>query len=179
MNKLDVAAQHITAGLQMIGCRANPYSTHLLAMAADEIIETYANKTDVLLEYGAKLRVKDEFQKQWFQKKRESYNFFKHSDRDHLDLYSGPDYETLQKLNDITFAFSITGLVQLNFDVPTYMTTFIYLFFCKYPEFCHWDKILQDKPELSGEYEAAIGNMDRKTYEGTVQYLLKSFGIAE
>jgi hypothetical protein len=37
-SKLDIIGSHLIASIQMIATRVNPFSTHLIVMACDEMI---------------------------------------------------------------------------------------------------------------------------------------------
>jgi hypothetical protein len=177
LTKLDIAEQHIIAGFQMIGAGVNPYSVHLVSMAADEIIETIADQRKVLLEHGATLRVKKEHRGEWFKAKRAANNFFKHADRDSDAIYEGPDFDTLQRLNDANLAFAILGLEALGRTTPGYFKTLIYMVFCLYPTWCKWGKILEESPEFKDEHEAVVSTMTRQIYEGGIRKILAQTGV--
>jgi hypothetical protein len=49
LNKTDIIAQHITAAVQLLAIGANPYSTHLIVMAAEEMILQVAKARNIVL----------------------------------------------------------------------------------------------------------------------------------
>ena len=48
-SKLDIAGDHIRAAIQMIAVGANPYSTHLIVMACEEMLRSIAEAKKVKL----------------------------------------------------------------------------------------------------------------------------------
>lgn len=179
LTKLDIATLHIVAGIQMIALRANPYSTHLQVMACDEIIETVAEKRNVLLSYGSKLRIKDEHRKEWFAIKRKAYNFFKHADRDADAMYDGPSETDLILLNDITLIMAITGLNQLGHPYPQVFTMFVVAMASYYPRYYKWDDLAAEYPQLVSGMNEFVGRLDRRAIEAALQGMLKNAGYLD
>jgi hypothetical protein len=173
LNKLDIAALHVTAAIRMIAHRESPYSVHLLAMAADEIVEIYAEKSGVSLEYAASTRVKPEHQKEWFNAKRHAVNFLKHADRDTFGEYAGPAFSDLQKINDIALTFAIYGLKELKYSTPAHLDYFLFTFFFLYPQFYRWDAMLSAMPQVQAEYNRLSGNFGRADYENYLAHMME------
>ncbi len=172
IGKLDIATHHVMAAIQMISVRCNPYAVHLVAMAADELVETVAEKTGVTLTFASSRWIKKEHLKDWFKGKRKFYNYFKHADRDHDIEYIGPDPATLQMVNDLLLLMACYGLEELGHKTPDVFASFTALVFGFYPHFYDWDALIERYPRLKDGYVEYVGKFSRREYESVLQITL-------
>ncbi|NJO35535.1 MAG: hypothetical protein HC869_23085, partial [Rhodospirillales bacterium] len=109
ITKLDMIRHHLTAAVQMIAIKCNPYSTHVIVKAANEMIEVIARQTGVPLDWDPDLLIKDEHIKDYRKLANKAYNYLKHADKDANDPYDGPAHSDLCKLNDVLSLFNLNG----------------------------------------------------------------------
>ncbi|TCA31990.1 hypothetical protein E0H66_23000 [Rhizobium leguminosarum bv. viciae] len=172
IGKLDIATHHVMAAIQMISVRSNPYAVHLVAMAADELVETVAEKTGATISFSSARWIKEEHRKDWFKGKRKFYNYFKHADRDHDAQYVGPDPVTLQMVNDLLLMMTCYGLSELGHKTPDVFHSFTTLVFGFYPQFYDWDALIDRFPKLKDGYSEYVGKFNRREYESILQITL-------
>lgn len=172
-----MAVENITAAIQMIGFRINAYSVHLITMSVDEVVISYAAGKKVQLPYDPPRIIKPEFMREWYALKKKASNFLKHADRDSDALYDGPDYDTLQRLNDYNLAFAIIGLQTIGHTLPTLLSQFAYALFMYYPDLAKWDEIFATHPDLKEQWQALPGPLSRRGYECIVQLMCQNAGI--
>src|SRR5690554_6209019 len=113
LTKIDIIAEHITAAIQLIAIEANPYSTHVLVMAADEMVLQVAGARGIALTLDYRIYIKDEYQSEYRKKAREAYNWFKHADRDPNAKYSGPSFKDLSQVNEVQTLINIKGYTEI------------------------------------------------------------------
>ncbi|MBY5610898.1 hypothetical protein [Rhizobium leguminosarum] len=172
IGKLDIATHHVMAAIQMISVRCNPYAVHLVAMAADELVETVAEKTGATLSFSSSRWIKEEHRKDWFKGKRKFYNYFKHADRDHDAEYVGPDPATLQMVNDLLLLMACYGLGELGHETPDVFNSFTVLVFGFYPHLYNWDALIERFPRLKDGYADYVGKFTRRDYESVLRITL-------
>ena len=73
--KLDVIERHIIAAMQMIAMECNPFSTHIVVKAGQELITSIAEKRGVLLDWDHRLWIKDEYHREYKALANKPYNF--------------------------------------------------------------------------------------------------------
>ena len=179
IGKLTIAAHHVMAALQMIATRCNPYSIHLLAMAAEEIVESVAARQGIILPLSADRWIKPEHRKEWLKGKRKFSNFFKHADRDHDAEYVGPDVAELQKLNDVLLLMVCYSLVELGYNSPAVFGAFTVLTFSIYPDIYDWEGFLAEHPMFKSIFDMHAGNISRREYEWLVARALTIHGALD
>ncbi|HXO70041.1 MAG TPA: hypothetical protein VN838_13855 [Bradyrhizobium sp.] len=146
-SKLDIAGGHIRAAIQMIAIGANPYSTHVIVMACEEMLRSIAEARKAALAGSLDHAVKKDRLDEWRKHIRSAYNFFKHADRDASTDYDGPSEGNLQILNQIQTMLNCASYQGLSGTAPEEMTLFMNLtafrfhsdvlddeFFKKFPE---------------------------------------------
>lgn len=75
----------------MIAVGANPYSTHVIVMACEEMLRSIAEAKKVRLSCSIDDAIKPVRLTEWRRHLRSAYNFFKHADNDPDKNYGGPD----------------------------------------------------------------------------------------
>src|SRR3954465_3436571 len=97
-SKLDIAGGHIRAAIQMIAVGVNPYSTHVIVMACEEMLRSIAEAKKVKVAGSIDEAIKPDRLKEWRRHLRSAYNFFKHANNDPDKDYEGPDGDKLNTL---------------------------------------------------------------------------------
>jgi hypothetical protein len=163
ISKLDVVQSYVITSVEMIACEMNPLSTHIVVMTCEEIIDSLAHLRGVRLMLNYRVFVKDDHHKYWRKKTRQSYNYFKHADRDPQAPYSGPSMDSLRELNDITTLANANGLHELGGKYPDVAKSFTALMVLLYPSLFKLDYIFKTAPlarptfeELQGASRASI-----------------------
>ena len=146
-SKLDIAGGHVRAAIQMIAIRSNPYSTHVIVMACEEMLRSIAEFREVALAGSFDDAIKRDRIDEWRKHIRSAYNFFKHAARDVSADYDGPGEDDLQTLNQIQTMLNCASYQGLSGTTPEEMTSFMNLtafrfhanvfddeFFKKFPE---------------------------------------------
>jgi hypothetical protein len=126
-SKLDIAGGHIRAAIQMIAIGANPFSTHVIVMACEEMLRSIAEIGKVALAGSLDHAIKKDRLDEWRKHSRSAYNFFKHADRDVSADYDGPDEDNLQTLNQIQTMLNCASYQGLSGTTPYEMTLFMNL----------------------------------------------------
>jgi hypothetical protein len=155
ISKLDVIGHHLIAAMQMIAIEANPISTHLLVMAADELIISLADARGVLLDHDYRIYIQDEFHEQYRRHIRKPYNYFKHADRDAHEKYEGPPPKDLSVANELATALNVTGYLNLGGARKELCRDFIFYMAMRNPQL--FKKEFKEKflPELRVGFENA------------------------
>jgi hypothetical protein len=147
-SKLDVVGAHLHTALQMIAIEADPISTHLPVMAAEEMILSLADHKNIQLRWDYRIFVKDKHHRDWRDAQRKSYNYFKHADRDHSADYTGPAPEKLEWLNEVQTLMNADGYVKLGGTWNPHLSAYAAWMMVRYPTLFHEDALA---PELARE----------------------------
>ncbi len=81
---------------------------HTIVMSCEELLRTWYVKKDIYVPFDYRIMIEDEYQRQYLDKIREKYNFFKHADRD-IDAKIEVDPEEMHKLNEMMLGLTISG----------------------------------------------------------------------
>jgi hypothetical protein len=121
LSKLEIVERHLMASIQMIALEINPITTHVIAMACEEMVLSLADANKVYLDHDYRIYIEDEFHKQYRRKIREPYNLFKHADEAPRTIYDGPSENDLRTVNEIVTMMNASGYRSLggkNFSKP-------------------------------------------------------------
>ena len=95
MTKQEAVRHLIHSAGRMIAAREDPFAIHLLIQSADKLLIDLAKKAGKPLTFRWDQFVKPEYKDALVSVIRETYNFFKHADRDHdAELYVGEIVKT-------------------------------------------------------------------------------------
>jgi hypothetical protein len=95
MTKQEAVRHLIHSAGRMIAAREDPFAIHLLIQSADKLLIDLAKKAGKPLTFRWDEFVKPEYKDALVSGIRETYNFFKHADRDHdAELYVGEIVKT-------------------------------------------------------------------------------------
>src|SRR5262249_54039221 len=72
----------IHTAIRLLARIEDPFAIHLLVHSADKILVDLAKQNGQELRVDWELYIKDEYHNQFFKRHRETYNYFKHADRD-------------------------------------------------------------------------------------------------
>lgn len=153
LGKIDIIAEHITAAIQLMAIEANPYSTHVLVMAADEMILQVAEARKVALTLDYRIYVKDEYHKDYRDQVRKAYNWFKHADRDANDEYTGPSSKNLAQVNEIQTLVNVKSYTEIGGALTKIFTDYLLFLSIKDPKYMK-DDYLKEYPQLKKQYDS-------------------------
>ena len=86
MDKAEAVRHLIHAAVRMFAIGEDPFAVHLLVQSAEKLLIDLARNRSVDLVFDWETVIKDECQREFFKMYRETYNFFKHADKDTSDL---------------------------------------------------------------------------------------------
>ena len=82
LDKREALRHLIHTAIRLIAEMGDPFAVHLLVHSADKILIDLAKQKGHELRIDCELYVKDEYHDEFFKRHRETYNYFKHADRD-------------------------------------------------------------------------------------------------
>jgi hypothetical protein len=82
LDKQEGVRHLIHTAIRLIARMEDPFAVHLLVHSADKILIDLANQNGHELRVDWELYIKDEYHGEFFKRYRETYNYFKHADRD-------------------------------------------------------------------------------------------------
>ncbi len=150
MGKTEVIGLHIVSAIQLLAIDANPFSTHLIVMAAEEMIRQVATARNVLLAADYRIYIKDEYQNEYLNRMRKAYNWFKHADRDAHSSYGGPTQSDLARVNEMQTLLNIKGHGEIGGTAAPIFADYAAFLAMKYPEYMKSD-FLAGHPALKAQ----------------------------
>lgn len=153
LTKTDIIEKHITAAIQLMAVEANPYSTHVLVMAADEMILQVAEAKGIALTLDYRIYIKDEYQTEYRRKVREAYNWFKHADRDANASYDGPSFRDLSQVNEVQTLINIRGFREIGGTLTKIQSDYFIFMAVKDPKFLKGE-FFDQYPQLRGGFDS-------------------------
>ncbi len=82
LNKREAVRHVIHTAIRLIARMEDPFAVHLLVHSADKTLIDLAKQTGHELQVDWELYIKDEYHDEFFKRHRQTYNYFKHADRD-------------------------------------------------------------------------------------------------
>jgi hypothetical protein len=82
LDKCEALRHLIHAAIRLITRMEDPFAVHLLVHSADKILIDLAKQNGHELRVDWGLYIRDEYHDEFFKRHRETYNYFKHADRD-------------------------------------------------------------------------------------------------
>jgi hypothetical protein len=82
LDKHEALRHLIHTAIRLIAGMEDPFAVHLLVHSADKILIDLAKQNGHELRVDWELHIKDEYHDDFFKRHRETYNYFKHADRD-------------------------------------------------------------------------------------------------
>ncbi len=82
LDKHEALRHLIHTAIRLIARMQDPFAVHLLVHSADKILVDLAKQNSRELRVDWELYIKDEYRDAFFKRYRETYNYFKHADRD-------------------------------------------------------------------------------------------------
>jgi hypothetical protein len=111
LDKYEALRHLIHTAIRLIARMEDPFAVHLLIHSADKILIDLAKQNGRELRIDWELYIKDEYRDEFFKRYRETYNYFKHADR---------DFATDLPVRDI----AMTNVMNLFITVVNYEHTF-------------------------------------------------------
>lgn len=150
--KLDIIRDHVTTAIQMIAMECSPYSTHVIVMSGEELIQAMADHRGVTLDADWRNIVHEAHKKEYRAKVRSVYNYCKHADRDANDPIPSPTIDDLRLVNEGQTILNINGLRNLGLPLSEHFISFLLLMSIKHPKYFSMDTLLANHPLLHREY---------------------------
>jgi hypothetical protein len=129
LNKIDVACSMLDTSIELWFYEKDPISIHTLVCSSYQIIHDINKQVgwrDLLYD---SLVIKDEYQKEMNKRLKESYNFFKHADKDKDDTI-----EFNPELSNTFIMFSCFGLKCLSIPTNNVREAFVSYYALMKPE---------------------------------------------
>ena len=82
LDKREALRHLIHTAIRLIARTEDPFAVHLLVHSADKILIDIAKRSGRELRVDWELYIRDEYHDEFFKRHRETYNYFKHADRD-------------------------------------------------------------------------------------------------
>jgi len=86
LDKAEAVRHLIHAAVRMFAIGEDPFAIHLLVQSAEKLLIDLAKNRGVDLAFDWEAVIKTEYQREFFKMYRETYNFFKHADKDTAEL---------------------------------------------------------------------------------------------
>lgn len=170
--KMAVVRNHIDAAIFMIAHDVNPFSTHVVIMAAEEIITAIAKLTGLPFTLDVEAYLTARGREVWKAKKPEAYNYLKHGHRDYKKGFQGPDRAALQELNDLFLVIVSTAYVELTGKKPDVVSALLGLTGILYQGWVDWSVASAEHPGLQAMLDY-IGPVDRAAYRDGLRAALE------
>jgi hypothetical protein len=82
LDKREALRHLIHTAVRLVARMEDPFAVHLLVHSADKILIDLAKQNGQELRVDWELYIKDEYHDEFFKRHRETYNYFKHANRD-------------------------------------------------------------------------------------------------
>src|SRR6266567_4341266 len=139
-DKPRVLKAHLNTAVVLVSLEEGFVSAHTIVMACEELLRTWYVKKDIYVPFDYRIMIEDEYQRQYLDKIREKYNFFKHADRD-IDAKIEVDPEEMHKLNEMMLGLTISGYRAIFSDATPAMNEYGKWFSTCYPNLIKWYKM--------------------------------------
>jgi hypothetical protein len=156
INKQEAIRHLLHAAIRLIMKAEDPFAIHLLVHSADKLLIDVSKKTGQELKVDWELYIKDEHHKDFFEKHRELYNYFKHADQDfNIEL----PIQNIAIQNIMNLFISVVNYVSLFKQNTNHMILFQWFIMALRPNF-----LKQDIPQGS-ELVKLMHNIENLTPE--------------
>ena len=120
LDKGEAIRHLIHAAVRMIAAGEDPFAIHLLIQSAEKLLIDVAKKRGDALAFDWEDVIKPEFQSEFFTLHRETYNFFKHANKDTQDL----PVHNIAEANACFLAMAIENYRVIFGDITEHMKIF-------------------------------------------------------
>jgi hypothetical protein len=86
LDKAEAVRHLLHAAVRMFAIGEDPFAIHLLIQSAEKLLIDLAKNRGIDLAFDWETVIKAEYRREFFKMYRETYNFFKHADKDTTDL---------------------------------------------------------------------------------------------
>lgn len=148
--KLDIIEEHIATSVVMIAERCSPYSTHLVVMACEEMIMSYADQAGINIQLDYRRFIVEDKQIMFRKIMRKQYNWFKHADLDHDQSYDGPSADDLAFLNETQTFFNMISFWGMRGTVPANISIYLAFMLKKHEYVFKVPEIYDEIPPIAG-----------------------------
>jgi len=151
----------------MIAVGVNAFSTHLVVMAADELLEHIVHEAGTRLTLDLEAQLTPHGIEIMRAHKRDAYNFLKHGKRGYRIGKPAPDAEQIEALNDVMTIVNIHAYRDVTNEYPAYMAAMVAGVALMNEGMVDWDRAPAEAARLRRE----IGDFSRSDFR---EFLLKS-----
>lgn len=154
LDKQEAIRHLIHAAFRLIAAGEDPFAIHLLIQSAEKLLLDVARKRGRTLGFDWEGKVRPEHKTEFFKVWRETYNYFKHADRDSLSELRVHD---IAGVNATTLFITIENYRELYGSVTDHMR--LYYIFIQ----CYMPDIFEIPPENVLRHEAALALLHEMT----------------
>jgi len=122
LDKHEAIRHLIHTAIRLIVNMEDPFAVHLLAHSADKMLIDLAKQRGMVLRVDWEDYIKPEYQREFFERHRAAYNYFKHADRDFADDL--PVYD-IMRLNLKTLFIATANYTELFKETTNHMILLI------------------------------------------------------
>jgi len=109
-------------------------------MACEELFRSWYVKKDIYVEFDYRIMIKDEYHRDYLDKMRQKYNYFKHADRD-TDETLDVDHQQIHRLNETLLALLVHGYRKVFGELTAPMDIYSRWLVIAYPHLIKWDNV--------------------------------------
>jgi hypothetical protein len=129
LDKQEAIRHLIHTAIRLIAKRENPFAIHVLVHSADKLLIDMAKSRGRKLRVDLETYIKPEYRKEFFEKHRALYNYFKHADKDFdVDL----PVRDIMKRNVMTLFISVANYSELFGKTTNHMILLMVFVICDF-----------------------------------------------
>ena len=125
INKQQAIRHLLHSAIRLIMNEEDPFAAHLIIHSADKLILDIAKSRGVYPKLDWELYIKDEYQKEFFKQHRETYNYFKHANKDFAEDLPVHDIMTLNVMTLLSTVTNYSDLFRERTDHMNLFTVFV------------------------------------------------------
>jgi hypothetical protein len=122
LNKQEAIRHLIHTAIRLTAKMEDPFAVHLLAHSADKMLIDLAKKRGRELRVDWEDHIKPEYHREFFERHRAAYNYFKHAARDFADDLPVHD---IMRLNLMMLFIGVANYAELFKEITNHMTLLI------------------------------------------------------
>jgi len=139
-NKPKVLRAQPDAAVVLVSLEETFVAAHTIIMACEELFRSWYVKKDIYVEFDYRIMIKDEYHRDYLDKMRQKYNYFKHADRD-TDETLDVDHQQIHRLNETLLALLVHGYRKVFGELTAPMDIYSRWLVIAYPHLIKWDNV--------------------------------------
>lgn len=176
LGKPEAMKRHIETCIKMMALGLDPVSTHVIVMASQEMLRSYAQATGAPLRFDEDDFILEHRRAEWRRAKVRAYNFFKHSDRDAGAVLPVEVVGGLPTVNELQTLFNTFNYQHMFSGWPDGGGLFVVMSMVLYSDIFDIDKMFAQAPELQRMFED-VRHIDRDTVREFIRSSLERDGL--